>query len=333
MTRESLRRLAQAALAIVGLGLIAYFVRDAGPERVARVLLGSAEWLPVIVGFGIVQATSDVLALRNLLGEVGGRVPRVAWVRTSAVAYAMTILLPAGRAAGEVTRGALLSAYVGGAPAATAAARLQASYLLANGVISIAAWLAVASGAGFGSTLSLLLAANTLLLALVAVGILALLRGDRAGRSIEKIRARLSTRSNDAPLDPELRRRFPWRAAAICTAGRVAQVAQYAAFLAAVGGIPSVRGALIALGIHIIGATAGDMVPNQLGAVDGAYRAFAPALGLASDPAKALSIAFVGHAAQLVCGAGAILLAVLTRGVTAAAPREAPAPAGADARS
>jgi hypothetical protein len=90
-------------------------------------------------------------------------------------------------------------------------------------------------------------------------------------------------------------------------------VVQYGVLVAAVGGVASVRNAFIAHGIHLVGATAGDVLPNQLGAVDAAYRGFASAIGFADAPARALSIAFLAHAVQLTCAAGCIVVAALVR--------------------
>ena len=132
--------------------MVAYLVRGAGPAKVARVLEQAAWWLPILVSLEVVQMASDFVALRGLFGREAARVPAATWVRSSALAYAMMMLLPAGRAAGEITRAALLAKYVGAPRAATAAAQLQSAYLFANGVLSSAAWITVASW--FGSRLS-----------------------------------------------------------------------------------------------------------------------------------------------------------------------------------
>jgi Lysylphosphatidylglycerol synthase TM region len=332
-SRETRQRIVQTLLAATGLALVAYLVHGAGPAKVLRVLEQAAWWLPAIFALEIAQIASDILALRLLLGREAARVSAATWVRSSAVAYAMMILVPAGRASGEVTRGALLAKSVGAAWAATAAAQLQASYLFANGLLSTASCIAVGSWIGFRSPLALVLAGNATLMAVLSTSILAVLRGARAGRWIEKIRQRfIKSTAASPPLEPEARRRIPWRAAAVCTMSRGAQVLQYGVILAAVGGVPSVRSSFIAHGIHLVGSTAGDMLPNQLGAVDSAYQAFAAAIGFAGQPARALSIAFVAHATQLLCAATCILIAVLTR--RGASPREEePASTRADAHS
>jgi hypothetical protein len=221
-------------------------------------------------------------------------------------------------------------------------AQLQASYLLANGVLSAAAFVAVASWWGLKSPLSLLLAGNTTLMVIFTTCILAVIRGNRVGRWLEHLRERFGRRSggkgaSSPPLEPGARRRIglvPWQATLVCSASRAVQVIQYGAILAAVGGRPTVHGTFVAHGIHLVGTTAGDLLPNQLGAVDGAYRAFASAVGFSGDPARALSIAFVAHATQVLCAAGGIVVALVTRRAMESTLRaEEPASAGADARS
>jgi hypothetical protein len=114
---------------------------------------------------------------------------------------------------------------------------------------------------------------------------------------------------------------LPWRGAVACSIARAGQLVQYGVVLSSVGGVGGVRGAFIAHGIHLVGATIGDVVPNQLGIADATYGTFAGALGLSNAPARALSIAFVAHIAQLTMAGICVLVAALTR-------RELTGPAG-----
>jgi hypothetical protein len=310
-------------LAAVGLGLVAYLVHGAGPGRVVHILLQAGSWLPVIVGLEGVQLLSDVVAIRLLLREGGERVgstssealvreiPLSTWVRSSSVAYAMMVLLPAGRAAGEVARATLIAKHAGTGRAATASAELQGSYLSAIAVASAAACVVVSIQFGLHTPLTLLLAGNTLLMTVFTVSLFAVLWDARAGRWITKLRKRFG--GGGASIDAPAVRRLPLRAMLVCCAGRGAQVVQYGVLLSAVGGVPSVAGTFIAHGIHLVGATLGDAVPNQLGVVDGTYRTFAAALGFGDAPARALSIAFLVHAAQLAMAGVCVVVAALTR--------------------
>jgi hypothetical protein len=301
---------------------------------VAHVLWQAGSWLPVILTLEVVQASSDLVVLRMLLGDAASEVRCATWVRSSAIAYAMMILLPAGRVAGEVTRATLLAGPVGPSRAATASTQLQAAYLFANGALSCVAFFVVAAWRGPRSTLALLLAGNTLFMATASAGLLAILRHGRVGRWLEALRQRFfaSVAGPSVPAAPDRVRRLPWPEAIVCSVSRCAQVLQYAVILRAVGGVSTPRSAFVAHGIHLVGATLGDMIPNQLGVIDGAYRTFAADLGFRDDPARALSIAFVVHIAQLLCASACIVVATLTR---RSVPDRAigPASAGASARS
>jgi hypothetical protein len=309
-------------LAGSGFALIAYLVREAGPRRVAHVLIEAGPWFPVIAALELCQIASDFLALRLLLGSGAAKVPAATWVRSSAVAYAMMVLLPAGRAAGEVARAALIAKQVGTPVAANASLRLSVAYLSANAFASAAAFCVVASWIGPRAPLAALLGGNMLLMSLSAGGLFAIARGAHIGRWLDRMGRRFGRGREPLELPPDAPREMPWRACLACTGGRCAQLVQYGVILTAVGGAFSVRNAFVAHGIHLVGATLGDLLPNQLGVVDGAYRTFARALGLGGAPARALSIAFVAHTAQLTLAAICVPVAALTR-------KEEPPPEGA----
>ncbi len=315
MKRPSLGTLARGLLGIVGLGVVVVLVRAAGAERVWEVLVRAGAWLPLVVALEVYQAASDYASLRAILGEDHRKVPARTWLRSSLVAYAMMILVPAGRAAGEVTRAALLSRTLGAPRAATTSTQLQAAYLSANGFLSLIEFCWVAVFFGAGSTLALLLAGNVLFQALISAGLLTILWDARIGRGLDRLRRRVFRGVVESPpLDPSVRRRIPWKAFFISSLSRSVQLVQYGIVLHAVGGALSAKGAVITHGIHLVGATLGDLVPNQLGVVDGIYRAFAGAMGFAKAPERALSIAFVVRAAQFTVAGACVLIAPLTRG-------------------
>jgi hypothetical protein len=304
--------LGRLLLATVGLTLVAYLVRGAGPDRVARVLLQVGPWLPAIFALELAQILSDVFALRSLLPAGRAHVPIVTWLRSSAVAYGMMILLPAGRAAGEVARATLIAKHVGAPQATIASTRLQASYLIANAAASAGACVAVASNAGFRSVLVALLATNATIMTISALALIGALSNARVWRWLENLRRRLMhEKAQGQGGDVRGEGHLGWRAILACCCGRLAQLVQYGVILTAIGGARTLQGALTAHGIHLVGASLGDLLPNQLGVVDGAYRAFAPALGLGAAPARALSIAFVAHAVQLSLATLCVVVASL----------------------
>ncbi|HEY8091804.1 MAG TPA: hypothetical protein VIF09_28275 [Polyangiaceae bacterium] len=333
-SRRAKLRLAGRILAgLAGLTLVAYLVRDAGPERVAAILWQAGRWLPLILLLELFQVSTDFLALRSILRDRWRQIPPATWVRSSAIAYAMMTLLPAGRAAGEVTRATLFASTIGAPRAATTSTLLQAAYLAANGMLSIVGCVAVGSRFGWQTPLALLLAGNVLFQAMIASGLLAILRDARLGRWLDRTRRRIVRGAVESPpLDPEERRQIPVGAAFICSMGRAAQVAQYGIILHAVGGVLTLRNAFVAHGIHLVGATLGDLMPNQLGVTDGAYRTFAADLGFAAEPARALSIAFVVRIAQLTLAGTCVLFASLTKHAGSRGGSTS-ASVGADARS
>jgi hypothetical protein len=329
----------RVALAVLGLAVVAYLVRDVGPGRVLGVLWQAGPWLPLILALELLQLACDFLALRTILAERWTAVPMPAVLRSGMLAYAMMVLLPAGRAAGEITRATILSKHVGVARAAATSLRLQAAYLSANGVASAVAYAVVALRFGFGSTLALLLAGNVAFQAVVSAGLVAILWDGRLGRWLDRQRHRFARGPASIPpasapdADGAPQGRIPWRASLICCFARALQVLQYGVILCAVGGHLTTAGAVIAHGIHLVGSTLGDFLPNQLGVVDGVYRAFAVDLGFATEPQRALSIALVARIAQLMCAAAAVLLAAAVRAVVARpAASPWPAPRNREAR-
>jgi lysylphosphatidylglycerol synthase-like protein len=311
VARSSWRWVGRAILALAGLTVVAVLLRSAGPGRVFHVLRGAGPWMPWIGALELVQVLSDIVALRLILGDLAARIPYATWIRSSAVSYAMMVLLPAGRAAGEVARGALFAKHIGVTSATSCATQLQASYVSAIGVLSFVEFWTVASLPGPRSSLALLLAINAAITVVGAAALVAILWDARVGRWLAALRSRVSRAKEPASLAP-LARRIPWPAACACTVGRSAQAAQYALILSAVGGIATVRSALVVHGVHLVGATLGDAVPGQLGVLDGIYRAFAAVIGFASEPERALSIAFVAHATQLVLAAVCVVVATVT---------------------
>lgn len=61
-------------------------------------------------------------------------------------------------------------------------------------------------------------------------------------------------------------------------------------------------------------ARLGDLVPNQVGVLEGAYRVFADALSLGDDPARAVSIALFARVSQI----GIATLSMIGLGLTRA---------------
>ncbi|NJK88927.1 MAG: hypothetical protein HC923_05650 [Myxococcales bacterium] len=129
-------------LLVLGVFAVVLLVRDAGWPRVRDTIFETAPWLPLILALEVLWVSCDSFALIGLYGKDRRLVPIRDWVRSAILAYAIMILLPAGRAGGEVARATILSRRSGGRAIAYSA-QLQASVLIANALITLPCWVAV----------------------------------------------------------------------------------------------------------------------------------------------------------------------------------------------
>jgi uncharacterized membrane protein YbhN (UPF0104 family) len=268
-------------------------------------------WIPMVAALEILFVSMDVISLRCLLGEAAGRVPRAAWVRSTAVAYASTILLPTTRAAGEAARAATLAPSLGAADAVATCTRLQACSLLGNVAISTVIMAVLLVARIDSGPLKLLLLGNAAICAAGATGLLVLLANGRFGAWLKRRLHRFETQEHPTHLRPTR-----WQvtlAAAFAVVGRLFQTVQYGVALHAVGGHATVTTAFATQGAHLVGAALGGFVPGQIGVAEGTYQAFAATLGLGREPARALTIALVARVAQVGLAVACIATATLVQ--------------------
>lgn len=317
-----IKRVARVVLFVLGVTAVVLLVRSAGPDRVLATLLEAGPWLPLIIALECCFMGMDAVALRGLLGEHGKRVPAAVWVRTAMLQYGVMQLLPAGRAGGEIARAAGLAPHVGGAArAAAAATRLQAATMLANTLISIPCYVAVAVADDAHSPLGYAVLVNGLVTAAIGTALMLTVRRSRFGGWLGKRIGFLA--AHGSVFDEELRHATPWTPAIVATTiGRAFQALQYGFILLAVGGTLTLTSALVAQGIHLVGAGMGDMVPNQVGITEGAYTLFAPALGLEGQIARAIGIALVARICQFSLAALSLTVTAVWKPGVEAAGRE-----------
>ncbi len=316
-------------LLVLGTIAVTALIRETGPARVWQVILGAGAHLPIIIALEVIWISTDTFAVRSMLGEHGKKAPAKLYLRSGLLAYSIMVLLPAGRASGEVARAALLGPAVGGARAGAAAARINGVTLLANGLVSLPCFLAVALIVGFGDKLSLAVLGNAAATGFLGIGILAVTRHAKVGGFLAK---RFRSMVHWGPAFDEALREMPaipYSAIAICFVGRLLQMVQYAIILHAVGGTLTWSSGFVTQGIHLVGAAVGDMVPNQVGVNEGAYRVFAEALGLGHDPARAVSIALVARLAQFFVAGVAFAISAAWKRSDALAPAAPAAPPAA----
>jgi hypothetical protein len=145
--------------------------------------------------------------------------------------------------------------------------------------------------------------------AALGTGLLLLLASGRVAEWIKRRLRRFETGKDPGKLRPGVRQVA--LAVASSLVGRLFQSAEYGVALHAVGGHATPVTALATQGTLLVGAAIGDLVPGQVGATEGAFRAFAETLGLGADPARALSIALMGRVAQISLAVACVVVAVV----------------------
>jgi uncharacterized membrane protein YbhN (UPF0104 family) len=254
--------------------------------------------LPIVVLIEIGLVGIDVVSVRVLVGDAKNEVPARTWIRGAVLAYASSVLLPTGRAAGEAVRAAVLAPVLGITRATRACGSLQACALVANAAISLVGASVAWSPGGPGRVLTLALCSNALVCGALAIGLFAILRNGRFANWMRRRFPRLGD-ARLASLQPPSWPPMTGTACTLCVVVRLLEACQYGVVLRSLGSPLAVHGALTAQGIHLVGAAVGDFIPNQMGVTEGSYVAFADVLGLAGEGARAISIALIAHIVQL----------------------------------
>jgi hypothetical protein len=285
------------AFASAGVAALVLLVRSAGPAALAATLARAAPWMPLILLLEAARVSMDAVATYFALGRKARAVPITTLARAQIIGAAVSSVAPAGRAAAEAAKAALLAPWTGAAAATAAAATSQAATLLSTGLISIpCAWAAYRLTGSSAVTLALVAHAAALLVAGVAMR--ALMRARRLGRWLARRSVRLG---RGAASFQEIARESPVlapRATAALVAGRVLQIVQYG-FLAHAAGVDvSALRALLAQGLNFLALAAGTLVPGQVGVSEGAFVLSAGALG--ATEATAMAIALLAHVVQVV---------------------------------
>jgi hypothetical protein len=311
--RQSIKAAARWVLLAAGIVFIAYLVHKAGAHAVLEALTAAGPFIPLIIAFEAVILATDSAAFASILGpETRKNISVKGWIRSSCISFVCLALLPAGRTTSEVARATVVAQYTGALRSATAGAELQAAALIADGLISGAVGLGVFVLVGSQGKLAWMLGGNFFLAGTLGV-LMFLLLHHRGFAAWVKQRFPSLAKASGEITTP---RYFGILPSAWSFFGRWLQVAQYGVAVLAVGGTLSARGAFVGHGIHMVGATLGAAVPNQAGVVDGAYVAFADVLGFPGAPAKALSVALVLRASQLLFAGVCMVVATLTRETT-----------------
>lgn len=305
---------------MLGIALVVFLVRELGAQDIATHVRALASTLPALFALEVGRFLSEMMATRRVIeprpgdGSPSPRVPMLTLLRGQSLAHACNKIMPAGRAVGEGLKAAVLAPVVGTPAAVGVGAALQIMTILVNGGFALAAGVVAAT------TLSTpkeawVMSGYGVVSMVVGVVILVSLRSPYLSNQLSRFKLTAALRE---PFAEAVARGtgFGLRALAWHALSKLAQVGQLAMLLSA-SGVEVALGAraVLAEGIQIVGAAAGDLVPAQVGATEGAFTLLADSLGVSAQ--AALSLAVVLHGTQLVFAAGCFAAAALLKAVEA----------------
>ena len=305
----------RATLLALGIAGVAYLIVESGPARVWATLVDGAWTLPLVMLLDAGYFVCEAFAHRAVLGDGARSIPTRVFVRATMLVYVVASLVPLGRAGGELARATAFTPHVGAGRATAAGTNVQIAAFLGNTFISTICFAACVLAIGTGHWLTWLLAVNglgTLLLGVVAG---AVVRRTGLGTWFAARWPTLAARFEGLGEGLRASPRELGRALGFACLARIVQIGMYAGLLVAVGLTPTLLATLLALGIHLVGAGFGDVVPNQVGVLEGVYRLFADALSLGDDPARAVSIALFARVSQIGVAASCVSILALTGGI------------------
>lgn len=306
---EKWRRHLRTALLLLGVSLLAYSIYKTGPLTILNTAKGALPFLPLIMLFNVGFYVLEALGHRQMLGAHARRaVPISAFVRAMLSGFVTSLLFPLGRAGAEVVRASVLAPYVGTPRASAASAAFQIPAMYGIGILGVAILGAAFFSLGALNPLTLAVLVHCLVCLGFATLMLVMTRNVAVGNTLLRRFPRLTEgakafdKAIKSPSEDYL------VGTGYCVLARVSELSQYAVVLLALSVPLSPVKALLANGIHVVGSTAGEFIPGQIGTVESSYLYFAPALGLADSSARAVSIALLVRVAQYTEAAVAFVM-------------------------
>ena len=288
--------IARVSIAVVGFGVLAWTIADAGPARIAETVGRAAAWLPLALALEAVRIGCDALSTRLVLGERGRPIPFSALYTAQLAAQGVMGVVPAGRSASEATKATLLTAWIPAQVAIAMGTTNQANVLIGSAIFSLLCIPGALATSG-DTTLAWAIVAHFFVLLASGLGMRVAATHPGIERLVAKRFPKLGER---ARLFHEASRDVPLVAAGPVVAmmlGRGVQAAQYGVLAMAVGIDIGVLGALAVQGVNLVAAALGVLVPGQVGTAELVFRLSADALG--TTPAAAVSVALLARVPQL----------------------------------
>lgn len=286
------------AVLALGLGAVVWLAHETGIEVVKESMLTIVPVFPVLILLEGFRIGFEALATYTLLLQMGGKVPLLPLVRSSLISYSVCIVLPAGRTLGEALRGAILTPFVGSGRATTLATMNQVLTLFSNAVMAILATVTAIYGYGWSELTAVLLGYAVITCGL-ALCIQVIARLSRFGKLLIRLLPRYKeTISSFCSYTKECGY-LPVLPSMAMIMSRISQVLQFGVLGLVLGLGLNLDSTFLSQGINLIGSAVGDLIPSQLGTIDGAFVRFSPYLG--TTGAVGLSIAVTVHCIQLCC--------------------------------
>lgn len=291
---------AHVALAVLGVGGTVWLVDHVGLDRLSVAIRGSVPWFLAVVALEGLRVVLDALATHLLYvgaahGDDEPNAPAGVLLRSQLAAYPVVLLFPAGRAAGEAVKATLLGPYVGLGRAAAAAIWSQSLTLACGFAISLPCLAVAAFRWGFTHPLTIAIGVQGLTAIGLSTVIALAARTPQVGQALHRVSSRLGVAAGVAQKSVLA---LGWPVAPFCAmfANRVLLAAQLVVLTVGLG-LGNGWDGLLVLGAHLVGAAAGDLIPGQLGATEGALALAADALAISVESAVAVALLF--HASQL----------------------------------
>lgn len=293
--------------ALLGIGVVAFLIKTAGPEKLWKDFIQLAAWLPVALGFEILRLLCDMECTYQALGEERKKVSRKLMLRSELISTAVGNIVPAGRSTQEASKAALLSPHVGASRASAAGVISQVATFLAGGLITVpgtlAAWKLTGSMTSF---LTVALFAHSLILVALGIGLESLTRSKKVFGWVQRHFKKLAEKLESFHEISKKGGWIPWRPFSILLFSRLLQTVQIGLLIYAVGVPLSVSVVFLAEGLMMLALILGAVVPGEMGVSEGTFILYAGVLGARST--QALSVALLLHIAKLAL----ILVGALT---------------------
>jgi hypothetical protein len=300
-------------MAVAGVAAVVLLIRQVGARELLTLALRALPWIPLLLLLEGVRIACETFGTRAIVAGERRQMDLASWLRMHLVANAALVMLPAGRAICEGIKIASLSKTYGPPRSAAYVVMQHSMTLLALAVISIPC--AVASHFATGMsllTIGIIVHGGLCMFGTIAVQVAArkAIVPGFAKKWFVHSEGALEIFRDTARAIPAL----PIGCLLGKLGNRVVQAFQFGVILHALGAFGTAERAFLADGVNLVGSALGELLPAQIGAMDGTFALASNALVI--NIAAAMAIANLMRLVQMGWSAVGALLPVIvpTRG-------------------